>query len=136
MALLGNYNVLLKTCGNFSAGSTVSDNRYNFSKSGKIRARYIANACSRLSGIPDSYEPPGSWMIPQKGGMLGSTNNMNGFGTLTPAMSSGINITSPLTGVGTISTATASNKYLKVAETGIAKAALPSLKYMACITLK
>lgn len=101
MALIGSHSVLNKNPGRAFGGSTVSDSRAQWNKSGAVRNHYWGEAAFNLiSGVPDGTEPPYSWVIPQRGGALSSVNEANGSGTITPSMASGINVETALAGVG------------------------------------
>lgn len=63
MGLLGNYNVLQKSCGNFSSGTSVSEVRSNYNKAGKSRNYYLG-AFDKLCAIPNGYTMPDSWVMP------------------------------------------------------------------------
>ncbi len=63
MGLIGNYNVLSKSCGNFSSGTTLSGNRCNWNTAGKNRNYYLG-AFNKLSAIPNGYYMPNSFVMP------------------------------------------------------------------------
>ncbi len=101
--LLGNYSVLNKNPGRAFAGSTVSDTRPQFGKSGPARGSYVCTqGFSAKSGIPNGYRPPGSWQIAIKAGALSSTNFLLGSGTLTGSGELGVNGAATLAGVGSL----------------------------------
>lgn len=101
MALLGNYSVLTKGPGRAFGGSTVSDTRANWTKSGAVRGRYCqTGGFDAKYGTPNGYRPPGSWVIPIKSGALSSTNLINGAGTFAVSGEMGVNGSATLTGSG------------------------------------
>lgn len=101
MALLGNYSVLNKNPGRAFGGSTVSDTRANWTKSGAVRGRYCqTGGFDAKYGTPNGYRPPGSWVIPIKSGALSSTNLINGAGTFAVSGEMGVNGSATLTGSG------------------------------------
>lgn len=101
MALIGNYSVLTKNPGRAFGGSTVSDTRANWTKSGAVRGRYCASGgFSALSGVPNGYRPPGSWQIAIKPGALSSTNAVTGAGALAGSGLMGVAAVASLAGTG------------------------------------
>ena len=110
MALIGNYLRINKSCGRFFSGATESQTRSNFNSSGSSRGLFVGWAnVPRYAGIPNGYEPPGSWIIPYEGGSLASCNNVTGSGSLTiSSLSQGKNCSATLTGIGAISNASLS----------------------------
>lgn len=104
MALLGNYSVLNKNPGRSFGGSTVSDNRSEYGKSGALRGRYCqTGGFSALTSVPSGYRPPYSWQIAIESGALSSTNLIVGEGALSGAGARGVNAAATLPGDGSLS---------------------------------
>jgi hypothetical protein len=79
--LLGNVSVLNKNPGRAFAGSTVSDTRASWNKSGA--ARGFLNVPERAySSLPNGCRPPFSWGAPQKAGGLSCTTGARGSGAV------------------------------------------------------
>lgn len=62
MALIGNYTVLNKNPGRAFAGSTVSDSRAQWNKSGPARNLFFSGM-DQKTALPEGAEPPYSWLI-------------------------------------------------------------------------
>lgn len=94
MPLLGNYSVLLKSCGRFRSGSTVSDNRAAFNAPGAARGFFCGEARVDLrASIPDGYKPgKGAWVIPIRGGGLSSFAQAQASMSADLSMAAGRNI--------------------------------------------
>ena len=103
MGLIGNYSVLLKSCGNYVSGSTISDNRANYNTAGAMK-HYFLGAFNQRSAIPIGYATPNAWVLPMKIGFVSvrllSINNINNAN-----LAGAINISSPLSGSGDLSSA-------------------------------
>lgn len=103
MALLGNYTVLAKNPGRAFSGSTISDNRSQWNKSGANRGRFSGWAAySSLAATPNGYTPPGSWVIAIDGGGMSSWNQITGTGTFTSSGALGLNAEAAMTGTGSL----------------------------------
>lgn len=105
--LLGNYSVLTKAPGRSFGGSTVSDCRGNWGKSGAARGRFFPKDVSTNPnykyGTPNGYRPPFSWVIAQKDGGLASNTIINGSGTLTiSSLAGGLAASATLSGSGSL----------------------------------
>lgn len=101
MALIGNYSVLNKNPGRAFGGSTVSDSRAQWGKSGPARGRYCqTGGFDAKYGTPNGYRPPGSWVIPIKSGAIASTNLINGSGSFAVSGEMGVNGAATLSGTG------------------------------------
>lgn len=101
MALLGNYSVLNKNPGRAFGGSTVSDTRPQFGKSGPARGSYVCvQGFDALSSVPNGYRPPGSWKLAITAGGLSSTNFILGDGSLAASGEMGVNGAATLAGSG------------------------------------
>jgi hypothetical protein len=108
--LIGNYSVFTKTCGRARSGSSVSDTRANYNKSGAVRGSQYGEmgvvGVSDRAGVPNGYRPPYSWMIAQKDGGLSLYYGANGSGSISNSnLAGGLNAEATLLGVGTISNA-------------------------------
>lgn len=103
MALIGNYTVLAKNPGRAFSGSTISDNRSQWNKSGAVRNRYVDPNWDDLAGTPNGYRPPYTWIIAQSDGGLSSYTLIGGFGDVTNAnLAGGLNGVAELTGAGAL----------------------------------
>ena len=103
MGLLGNYSVLLKSCGNYVAGSTISDNRSNFNTAGRNKC-YFFGAFDQRSSIPNGYDMPNAWVLPMKTGWV--SIRLEGENFLTNVnLAGGLNADSNIAGVGDITNA-------------------------------
>jgi len=103
MALIGNYTVLAKNPGRAFSGSTISDNRSQWNKSGAVRNRYIDPNYDDTAGTPNGYRPPYTWIIPQETGGLSSYTLVVGTGGIGAAnLAGGINGEATLTGAGAL----------------------------------
>ena len=103
MALIGNYSVLNKTAGSFITGPSVADTRANYNKANRMRRSFLSLPTS--FSIPMGYEPPGSWLIAQKGGGLSSFTQIRGTSTVS-AVPLNVRLTAAdLAGIGTVSSA-------------------------------
>ena len=103
MALIGNYSVLNKTAGSFITGPSIADTRANYNKANRMRRAFLS--LPTYSSIPMGYEPPGSWLIAQKGGGLSSFTQIRGSATVS---ASPLNVrlsAADLTGDGTVASA-------------------------------
>jgi len=109
VALLGNYSVLNKNPGRALAGSTVSDSRGSWNKSGANRNRYVSpEGFDPTASVPNGYNPPGSWQIAITSGGISTYTLITGAGDLTSGnLAGGKNATADLTGSGAITDATA-----------------------------
>jgi hypothetical protein len=108
--LIGNYSVLNKSPGRAFGGSTVSDSKGNWGKSGAARGRFypadVATNPNYKYGTPNGYRPPYSWVIAQKDGGMASNTIINGEGLLTiSSLAGGKAAVATLSGSGTISSA-------------------------------
>jgi len=104
VALLGNYSVLNKNPGRAFGGSTVSDSRAQWGKSGALRGRYCqTGGFSALTAVPSGYRPPYSWQIAIESGALSSTNLILGDGDLASGIEGGKNGAATLSGSGDLS---------------------------------
>lgn len=98
MALIGNYSVLNKNPGRAHGGSTVSDTRAQFNKSGANRCRFSGWAAySSKSATPRGYTPPYSWVLPIDGGDMATVNLLTAGATLAAAGAMGVNGESDIT---------------------------------------
>lgn len=103
--LIGNYSVLNKNPGRAFGGSTVSDTRAQFNKSGPARCAYFGGIF-KFSAVPNGYTPPYSWSIPMTGGGMAVYNAIYGTAQFSNVnLAGGINIESSLSGSGNISDA-------------------------------
>lgn len=103
MALLGNYTVLAKNPGRATSGSTISDNRSQWSKSGANMCRFAGWAAwSPLAANPNGYLPPYAWILPIDGGGMSSHNQITGEGAFTLAGAMGVNGEALITGTGAL----------------------------------
>lgn len=103
MALIGNYSVLNKNPGRALGGSTVSDSRAAWNKSGANRNRYLGSGMSRKDGSPFGHRPPYSWLIAQVDGGMSSVNTVSGSGGISYAnLAGGLNAEATLEGFGQI----------------------------------
>lgn len=106
MALIGNYSVLNKTAGSFITGPSVADTRANYNQANRMRRSFLSLPTS--FSIPMGYEPPGSWLIAQKGGGLSSFTQIRGTSTVS-AVPLNVRLTAAdLAGIGTVSSASLS----------------------------
>jgi hypothetical protein len=101
--LIGNYSVLNKNPGRAFGGSTVSETRAQWSKSGPARNRFygvedLAN--HEKYGTPNGYLPPYSWVIPQVSGGMASNTLLLGLGAFSSSIAGGKNATADLAGIG------------------------------------
>jgi len=106
--LLGNYSVLNKNPGRALGGSTVSDTRPQWSKSGPARGRFLGVeelAFGEKYGTPNGYLHPYSWVMPIKPGGLGSNTFIVGDGALAANLAGGKNAEAALAGTGSITDA-------------------------------
>lgn len=106
--LLGNYNVFQKSCGRFTSGSSLSDDRGAWNKSGSIRNRYVGWASlDKKAALPGGYLPGYSWSWAiSSGGM--SCRILDASGTVSSANLAGeLNGVANLTGTGNITNALA-----------------------------
>lgn len=96
MGILGNYSVLHKSPGRFLSGTIASGDRYNFSKSGMLRNRFLGDqglGIAKFSAISNGYVHPYSWSIAQISGGLASYKALNANISTTDALLAlGINI--------------------------------------------
>lgn len=103
MGLIGNYSVILKSCGNYVAGATISDNRSNFNTPGRNK-RYFLGAFNNRSAIPIGYSNPVAWVLPMKIGYV--STRLIGINSITPLnLAGGLNGVSNVSGSGNITTA-------------------------------
>lgn len=103
MALLGNFSVLNKSAGRQLSGSTISETKSNWQKSGAFRGRY--GSFNAKSSSPEGCRPPITWVIPMTSGGLASRGNVVGTGsTYLPgsALAGGLPASATLTGIGTV----------------------------------
>lgn len=100
MGLLGNYSVLHKSPGRFLSGNIASGDRYNFSKSGRLRNRFLGDqgyGVAKFSALPNGYVHPYSWSMAQISGGLASYKALNANISTTDALLAlGINIDADL----------------------------------------
>jgi hypothetical protein len=100
MGLIGNYSVILKSCGSYIAGATISDNRANFNKPGSNK-NYFYGAFDQRSSIPNGYNIPNAWVLPMKTGWV--SIRLEGINALNNAnLAGGLNADSSITGSGDI----------------------------------
>lgn len=96
MGLLGNYSVLHKSPGRFLSGTIASGDRYNFSKSGRLRNRFLGDhgfGVAKFSALPNGYVHKYSWSMAQSSGGLASYKALNANISTTDALLAlGINI--------------------------------------------
>lgn len=108
MALIGNYSVLNKNPGRAFGGSTVSDTRPQFGKSGPARGRFYGWASyPAIAPTPNGNRPPYCWVIGQKPGSLSSYTLITGAGTATFSAAGGKNAEASLSGSGDVVSAVA-----------------------------
>ena len=100
MGVLGNYSVLHKSPGRFLSGTVASGDRYNFSKSGRLRNRFAGDqglGMTKFSAIPNGYVHPGAWSPAQISGGLASYNQLEATLTDTDALLAlGVNVDADL----------------------------------------
>ncbi len=96
MGLIGNYSVILKSCGNYVSGATISDNRSNWNTSGRSR-RYYFGAYGQKNAIPNGYRMPNSWVMAQKSGELSVYNGLSLGTNISLTLAAGKNSTANLT---------------------------------------
>lgn len=108
MALIGNYSVLNKNPGRAFGGSTVSDTRAQWGKSGAARGRYVqTGGFDPLSSVPDGYRPPYCWQIAVTAGGLSSYTLITGSaGVGTVNLAGGKNAEAAIAGSSSVSDAT------------------------------
>lgn len=90
MGLLGNYNVLLKSCGNFSSGTTVSEVRANYNTANKSRNYYLG-AFDKLCAIPNGYYMPNSFVMPITEGGVSISDEIGFLTGITLDLAGGVN---------------------------------------------
>lgn len=95
MGLIGNYSVILKSCGNYVSGATISDNRSNWNTAGRSRRIYFG-AYGQKNAIPNGYRMPSSWVMAQKSGELSIYNGLNLTTNLTLTLAGGKNSSADL----------------------------------------
>lgn len=88
MALLGNYNVILKNPATFIGGTQLSNCRSAFNAMGQNRQRYYGGLPT-TTALMEGYLTPNAWMIPYDIGAM-TTSNLNGSGLLTLSGVSGL----------------------------------------------
>jgi len=103
VALIGNYSVLNKTAGSFITGPSVADTRANYNQANRMRRSFLSLPTS--FSIPMGYEPPGSWLIAQKGGGLSSFTQIRGTSTVSAVPLNVRLSAADLTGLGEVSSA-------------------------------
>jgi hypothetical protein len=102
--LLGNYSVLNNNPGRAFGGSTVSNTRAQFNKSGPARGRFLHMA--KFNAVPSGYVVPYCYVISQSsGGMACFRGILSSGGISAGNLAGGLNATSPLTGSGDITNA-------------------------------
>jgi hypothetical protein len=114
MMLIGNGSTLGRNPNKrLGAASSLVANRANWAQPGAQHG-FAAGEATVISGSsiadtaarPNGYEPPGSWLLPIKGGGLSCYNNIQGEGELTiTSLAMGTAIAASLSGSGTISAA-------------------------------
>lgn len=104
MGLIGNYSVLAKDPGRSIGGGAIGlgNNRADFNKTSMSRGVFNATDWDPMSGLPDGYRPPYTWVIPQTTGGLASRNVINGAGVVTASGAMGLNAAATLAGTGDI----------------------------------
>jgi hypothetical protein len=105
LALIGNYSVLNKQPGKTLGGSTVSDSRANYGKSGALRSSYFGDQSvvfEKKDAYPRGYVHPYSWVLPIRPGGMSSVNLVTGIGNVSGSGALGRNIDAGLAGFGTI----------------------------------
>lgn len=105
--LIGNYSVLQKSPNRWLSGSSVSDNRANFNKSGQSKNRFFGYATvasqTNKSALPNGYRSTYAWQLALKAGGLASINNLIGDGEVTSGnLAGGLNAEALLSGSGVI----------------------------------
>lgn len=101
--LIGNYSVLAKDPGRSIGGGAIGLglNRGDRNKSSQARGAFTSLTWDELSGIPDGYRPPYTWVIPIKAGGLAARNNLIGAGDIDDLnLAGGLNGEAPLDGAG------------------------------------
>jgi hypothetical protein len=102
MALIGNYSVLQKTFARFDSGTSVSNLRSNYNKTGQTFNRFTAQGHQSRSAIVAGTSPPYSWALARKPGGIASNFNMNGLGALTASGISARRGVATIDGVGSL----------------------------------
>lgn len=87
--LIGNRTVLLKSPGRYRAGNYVAGIRSNYNNTSSSRAMY-GHFDSR-SAIPSGANPPESWVLPIKSGVMASRNATNGSADVFGSGAMGVN---------------------------------------------
>ena len=109
MGLIGNYQTLNKSCGRFLGGSTLADNRSNWTTPGQMRGVQFgdfAEGSRRRWSVPTATEDSYAWFLPQIGGELGSTTGVSGAGSLSSAnLAMGLAHAASLSGSGDLTAA-------------------------------
>lgn len=102
--LVGNYTVLSKNPGRDIGGGAIGlgMNRGEFNKGALARGAFTSATWDPLSGVPDGYRPPYSWVLPITAGGLSARNALIGNGELTGAIAGGLNAESSLVGTGSL----------------------------------
>jgi len=101
--LLGRYNVLTKRPGRHFSGSTISNTRGNWNKSGANRNRFVSDAeYDNTAAQPNGYLHPMAWVMPQVSGGMSSYTTILGIGTISGSGALGVNLESTLAGIGAI----------------------------------
>jgi hypothetical protein len=105
VGLIGNYSVLSKHPGRDIGGGAIGlgNNRSDFGKTAQMVGAFSGTEWDYLSGRPDGYRPPYTWMLPRTAGGLSARGNTLGAGDLTGAIAGGKNAEATLTGVGALS---------------------------------
>lgn len=102
MALIGNYSVLNKSCGQFTNGSSVAGSYAavtpsNYKNNGLNLNRY--STFDKFNATPSGYLPPYSFVLPITSGGLASHTQANASISETIAsLAAGINIDAAITG--------------------------------------
>jgi hypothetical protein len=100
--LLGNYSVLNKNPGREFGGSTVSNTRPQFGKSGPARGRFTGGGWSAASGgTPAGGRPPITWIIAISRGGVAARGDGTSTGTVNLAGGKAIVATGAGSSIGT-----------------------------------
>lgn len=96
MALIGNYNLIAKSPGQFRSGTTVSSDASNYSKTGSIRNIYAGEAdVAKFNSAPSGGT---AWLMAQTdGGLATFTSLIADISGTDALLASGINVDASLT---------------------------------------
>ena len=105
MALIGNYAVLLKSCGRSLGGPALSGDRSNWNRSGSMRNLSVGwSPFDRKSGVPNGYAQDG-WVWPPKGGGMSSYTQCTSSATATMNLAMGKDLSGTSAGSGSLTDA-------------------------------